>query len=177
MLSLSFGYRIGHSTCSAILRETCKAFSIVLAPDYLSVPTHSQWLKISEDFYKQWDFPNCIGAIDGKHIRIQAPAKSGSDFFNYKGFFSIVLMAMCDAYYRFTIIDVGALGREGDKGIFSSSLFNQQLLSNKLSIPDPMKLPLSETVVPYVIVGDEAFSIEEQLDAPLSGCKDWNSFN
>ena len=70
-------------------------------------PTHQDWQKIENHFYTCWNFPNCIAAVDGKHVVIQAPHQSGSQFFNYKGTFSPVLMALVDADYPFTFVDMG----------------------------------------------------------------------
>lgn len=33
-------------------------------------PTEEMWKHIADDFYTIWNFPNCLGAIDGKHITI-----------------------------------------------------------------------------------------------------------
>lgn len=55
------------------------------------------WLEIEKGFYKRTNFPYCIGAIDGKHIRIKKPGHTGSEFFNYKSFFSTVLLAVADS--------------------------------------------------------------------------------
>ena len=40
---------------------------------------------IAENFRVLLDYPHCIWAIDGKHVKIQAPPKSGSLYFNCKG--------------------------------------------------------------------------------------------
>ena len=59
----------------------CKAIYSTLQPTYLRVPTEtSEWLAIAEDFESLWNFPLCIGAVDGKHVVVESSALSGSDY-------------------------------------------------------------------------------------------------
>ena len=100
MQMISFSYRLGHSTVCGIIDSTCAALWEVLASEYLHTPNKSEeWRCISDGFESTWNFPHCIGAIDSKHIMMQAPNNSGSSYFNYKGWHNIVLMAVCDASY------------------------------------------------------------------------------
>ena len=170
-MSLSFSFRMGRSTVCGIVRETCDAIWKALQPLYVSAPSSElDWKRISEQFYSIWNFPNCVGAIDGKHIVIQAPANSGSTFFNYKGTHSIVLMAVCDAHYRFILIDIGDSGRHSDGGVLSSSEFGIALEDGKLSFPPDCLLPgTSQFRLPYVIVGDEAFPLRTNMLRPYPG--------
>ncbi|XP_041372782.1 protein ALP1-like [Gigantopelta aegis] len=128
-----------------------------------------QWTQIAADFWLYWNFPLCLGAIDGKQVMINAPPMSGSDFFNYKKCFSIVLMAVVDARYKFSIIDVGAYGRECDSGIFGRTDFGRRLQSGTLDIPDQAVLPGSQETCPYVFVGDEAFPLQIHMMRPYPG--------
>ncbi len=93
---------------------------------------------------ESWNFPNCIGALDGKHI-----ANSGSSYFNYKKFHSLVLMAMCDAQYCFTLVDIGNYGRDNDANILNNSLMGMALKDDKLYVPPPRKV--NDDMLPYVI--------------------------
>ena len=59
---------------------------------FLKVPNNAiKWKDEADEFERKWNFPNCLGAIDGKHVMSQVPPRSGSTFFNYKKFHSIVL--------------------------------------------------------------------------------------
>ena len=83
--------------------------------EYLRPPKNQQeWILISKEFEERWNFPHCIGAIDGKHIAMQCPKNTGSLYHNYKGWFSIVLMAVCDASYNFLLVDIGQYGSSND---------------------------------------------------------------
>ena len=109
--------------------------SHLLAPTELKPPTAEDWQRIAQRFAhrfaQRWNFPNCVGALDGKHIVIQAPKNSGSMFYNYKGTFSVVLMALVDANYKFTYVDIGDYGSNLDGGIFKNSKFGQAFMNNE----------------------------------------------
>ena len=100
---------------------TCDIIWDVLQPVYMPEPTRLDWINIGNQFYTRWNFPNCLEALDGKHIIMTAPAKSGSLFFNYKGSFSANLMALVDADYKFIYIDVGNYGSDADGQVFKCS--------------------------------------------------------
>jgi hypothetical protein len=78
-------------------------------------------------FYERKNFPNCIGAVDGKHIRNRKPNESGSQFFNYKNFFLTVLMAVADEDYFFISVEVGAYGSSSDSNMFKNLTFGKLL--------------------------------------------------
>ena len=63
--------------------------------------TLEEWRQIASDYFSQWQFPNCIGELDGKRILIQKPANTGSEFYDNKGHFSMILLAAVDADYKF----------------------------------------------------------------------------
>lgn len=80
-------------------------------------------------FYDKWNYPNCLGAVDGKHIVIRQPNNAGSNFYNYKDHHSIILMAVADANYRFLMVDVGQAGSNSDGGVWDAIQFGQLLRS------------------------------------------------
>lgn len=165
---LEFDFHVAISTVAVIIREICNAIWEVLQPLEMPEPDKKMWLTKAEEFYEITNFPNCVGALDGKHIRVKCPPNTGSQYFNYKKYFSVVLLAAADAKYFFIFIDVGAFGREGDSSIFKNSNFGQRLMLKQLDLPQAKPLPLTSTpALPHVFVGDEAFGLNENLMRPF----------
>ena len=114
-----------------------------------------------------WNYPCCVGAIDGKHIAIQNPSNCGSEFFNYKHFFSVLLLAIVDANYKFIYVEAGATGRSGDAGVFSESALKKALDNNSLNLPPPANVDgISHHKITHYFVGDYAFSLTTTLMKP-----------
>jgi hypothetical protein len=148
-------------------KRGCEAIWKILVPLHMAGPTKEMLLSASNEFYQRWNFPNCIGSIDGKHIRLKCPPNSGSMYYNYKQYYSIVLQALAGARYRFIAIDVGAYGKQSDGGIFRRSSLYQLLNGNNFNIPDDKELPLTDVKLPFVILGDEAYPLLSYLMRPF----------
>ncbi|KAK0420659.1 hypothetical protein QR680_014814 [Steinernema hermaphroditum] len=152
---------IGTSTVSEVIQQASEAFASIVY-EQIRWPCPAQFEDISREFYEKWNFPYCLGALDGKHFRVECPSKSGASYYCYKYFYSIIMLALVDANYRFIWVDIGGEGRSGD-----AQLYNSSSLSNRLR---EMRLFGSlgrYGQVPYVVVADGGFPIQPRLLRPF----------
>lgn len=142
-----------------------------ITADYIYVfqfpNSEDQWKELAGAFEQRWNFPNCIGAMDGKHIDIIPPPESGSFYFNYKGRHSMVLLAIVDANYRIILADFGTNGRVSDGGVLQNTIFYEKLKNNELNIPPPCPISGKFQDVPYVFVADDAFPLTTCIMKPF----------
>lgn len=164
--SLAFTYRISNSWISVIVREVLKAICDRLLDIVIPKPNLDILKTSAEGYNRKWNYPNCCASIDGKHIRMVCPNNTGSLHFNYKGFFSIVLLALVDPDYKFLAIDVGGYGKEGDAGLFSKSNMGKWISDNSFPFPPPKEIVQSGIALPFVILGDEAFKLTPHMMRP-----------
>ncbi|KAJ4934991.1 hypothetical protein JOQ06_007770 [Pogonophryne albipinna] len=171
LVSLAFSYRLGCTTVTNSVHMVCAAIEKKMMERFLPRPTEETWKEVAQGFWEKWNFPNCLGAIDGKHIVIQAPPRSGSQYFNYKKTFSIVLLALVDADYRFRVIQVGDFGRTSDGGVYAGSVLGKGMETKTLHVPTSTSLPGAAHLgeMPFVMVGDAAFPLKLYLMRPYSG--------
>ena len=116
--------------------------------------------------------PTVVGALDGKHINIQCPKFGGSDHYNYKGFHSTNLMALCDAHYRFLFVDIGSYGRDNDAAVFSRTQLFNMLENGTAQLPPPLNI--HEHSLHYSLVGDDIFPLKTWLMKPYRGIQGTN---
>lgn len=133
---------------------------------FMPAPTEDQHKRNALQFYRRWNFPNCCMAIDGKHVRVFCPSNTGSLYFNYKEYYSVVLLALVDADCKFVAIDVGAYGGEGDAGVYTKSNFGKRIAAGSFNLPPPTVLPNTTILQPHVILGDSAFTLTENMMKP-----------
>ena len=101
------------------MQEVCQAITQELKDEVMPLPrTQEDWNAIAQQFQDRWNVPHALGALDGKHIPIRKPHNSGSVFYNYKGFFSVVLLSPVGAGYKFIWIDTGGEGHQSDGQLF-----------------------------------------------------------
>ncbi|XP_022180908.1 protein ALP1-like [Myzus persicae] len=173
--SLMYMFKISKQVISAIVPEVCDALINALQ-DYIKMPENeSEWKEKANEFNEKWNFPNCVGAFDGKHIALQAPINSGTEYFNYKGFFSIVLFAVVDANYNFTYANIGCQGRISDGGVINETKFKKSLEDNTMNLPSPCKLPGRNKSTPFVFVADDAFPLTCNIMKPYAGTQEKGS--
>lgn len=190
--SLAFQFRITKSTVSYIVSQCLTAIIAKFLESQMPKPTSEHFKKIIAEFFLKWNYPNCGGAIDGQHVRVQCPANAGSSFFNYKDFHSVVLLAIVDANYKFIAADIGSYGREGDAGrkclsctiesqadilirwfsrihflgIYLKSEMGKMIESDNFNLPPPAALPHTNVIVPHFMIGDEAFALTKNMMKP-----------
>ena len=99
---------------------------------------------------------------------MKKPKKTGSDYCNYKGFFSLVLLALVDAEYGFLFIDLGSNRSCSDAQIFNRSLLREKIEDGSLGLPPPEHLGEGGPHLHYILLGDDAFALMPWMVKPYS---------
>ena len=167
--SMKFSWRVPHNTISIVVREVCQAIIDEYLDELITCPTTPEaWLELARRFLEKWNFPHTCGAVDGKHLACRCPPDSGSQYFNYKGFYSILLFALVDADYKFIWADLSGKGAASDAQVYNDSELKQLIDDGTIGFPDPDPLPNDNEDVPYFLVGDDAFALRPSMMKPYS---------
>ena len=119
--SLAHLFGVGTSSVCVIVHEVYAAIVQCLMDKYIRIPKGEQAVEVIKGFKEVWGFPQCFGAVDGSHIPVMAPHGRATEYYNRKGFYSIVLQALVNHEYLFMNTYVGWPGSVHDARILSNS--------------------------------------------------------
>lgn len=167
--SLEFQFRVSRTAISYIVLEVCEAILSELRALCPQFPfTEEEWKAIEMKFSERWNFPHCVGALDGKHVVMQACGQ-GSLLCNYKGSHSIVLMVLAGPSYVIIWCNVGVNGRVSDGGVWNRTDLCDALENGKVNLPMPQPLP--NRTQPLRNCRGRCFSFEAVFDEALSSAR------
>ena len=168
-ICLAHGFRVPDNTISIVVRDVCRAIIEEFKPEVLKCPTtREEWRLVADGFLTRWNVNHGCGALDGKHVRVKKPPKSGSNYFNYKKYFSILMLALVDADYKFLWVDVGAPGSCSDAQLYNNSLLKEMLDDGELNLPPADRLPGDDADTAYFFLGDDAFGLRPTMMKPYA---------
>jgi hypothetical protein len=99
-----------------------------------------------------------VGAVDGSHIPIVPPRLYTADYYNWKGFYSVLIQAVVSSNCLFWDFDIGWAGSMHDANLWARSDIGQYCEAGRLS--------------PYALVGDAAYPCRPWMMALFKGHKD-----
>eukprot|EP00112_Aurelia_sp_Birch-Aquarium-sp1_P002200 Seg1236.9 transcript_id=Seg1236.9/GoldUCD/mRNA.D3Y31 product="Protein ALP1-like" protein_id=Seg1236.9/GoldUCD/D3Y31 len=151
-------FGLASCTVSRIVKRVTRAITSKMK-DFLKMPETEEEVKESAaNFFKEWGFPQCIGAVDGTHIPIKRPNENPIDYMNRKGFFSLNVQACVDYRYCFFDVNIKWPGSVHDARVFGNSQIND-LLRNGTIPRCPKVIVEGEQAVPICILGDPAYPL------------------
>ena len=157
-------FGLGRSTIGEIVLDTCDAIALFLLPRYVRVPQDALLQEIVDGFLHRWGFPQTVGAIDGTHIPIIRPIESASDYYNRKGYYSVLMQALVDFRGLFMDINIGWPGKVHDARVFANSSLYKKA-SNGTLLPNQPRV-IGGVEVPLIILGDPAYPLLPWLMKP-----------
>ena len=160
-------FGVARSTVCTIVHDTCLAITNSLLKIYISFPTGESLKTVINGFEHKWGFPQCVGAIDGCHVPISAPLMNHTDYYNRKGWYSMIIQAIVDHDYIFRDICVGWPGSVHDARVFANSLIYKIITEEKLLDNVGNRTILGRQIQPC-LVGDSAYPMHTWLVKPFN---------
>ncbi|KAA8578346.1 hypothetical protein FQN60_007130, partial [Etheostoma spectabile] len=130
--TISHLFGVGLSTVFNCVQDFCDSVIKVLLPQHITTPEAAKLVEIATFFHNRWRIPQCVGAIDGSHIPIIAPEEYPRDYFNRKGWHSIILQGVVDGRGLFWDVCVGYAGSVHDARVLRQSNLWDQLSDGEL---------------------------------------------
>ncbi|KAM4607914.1 uncharacterized protein ACJ7VT_016057 [Polymixia lowei] len=159
-------FGVGISSVCRCVQDFCNAVVKVLLPDHIKTPDTRKLMEMATFFGNRWRAPQCVGAIDGSHIPILAPEDFPRDYYNRKGWHSIILQGVVDGKGLFWDVCVGFPGSVHDARVLRQSHFWEVVSDGQFF--NQHTVNIAGHGVGHYIIGDPAYPLQPWLMKPFS---------
>ena len=164
--TVSHLFGVGRSTVCEVVHETCRAIVDHLLPKYICFPSCDQQQQYVDNFEDKWGVPQCIGAIDGSHIPVLPPTLCHTDYYNRKGWYSVLIQAVVDYKYCFLDIYTGWPGSVHNACVLAHSTFYKK--ANAGQLLSHTTKTICGASIPVFVIGDSAYPMLPWLMKPYN---------
>ena len=163
----TIGHLFGVAKCTVctIIHDTCAAFVKVFLSRIIKFPTEEALKRTIAGFDLKWQFIQCAGAIDGCNIPVKPPSQHHTDYYNRKGWYSVILQAVVDHDYLFMDIMVGWPGSVHDARVLANSDLYQKATDKQILNSESRRI-LEKNIYPFLI-GDSAYPLTSWIMKPF----------
>ena len=126
-------YKIGLSSSQRDVSEFCGVIKKKLLRKFINWPSPSTTERYAQEFQDLHQIPYVVEALDGSHISIVAPRLHAPDYYNRKGFHSVLLQGVMSTKCLFWDFDIGWANSMRDANLWGRTAIGQYCKAGKLS--------------------------------------------
>ena len=163
----TIGHLFGIARCTVcvIVHDTCTAIVESMMSQYIVFPHGDELKEVIDGFVRKWGFLQCAGALDGTHIPVRAPAMNHTDYYNRKGWYSIIVQGVVDHNYLFRNVYCGWPGSVHDARVLANSSLYHKATSRE--ILQQHSLTILGQNIPAFLVADSAYPLSTWIMKPF----------
>ena len=175
VLATTSEYRtVGHlfgvtrNTVCVIVHETCTAIVKKLLPVYVQFPEGNGLVQVMDGFKQNFGIPQCAGSIDGSHVPVTPPCMNHTDYYNRKGWYSMLIQAVVDHEYLFRNLCIGWPGSVHDARVLANSSLYKKVINGQIFLGIGNHAQIQGHPIRPFLVGDSAYPLLPWLIKPFS---------
>ena len=171
--SVAHLFGVARCTVCQIVNETCRAIVQKLLPMYIQFPSGDSLKDVVKGFKDKYGVPQCASSIDGSHVPITPPAMNHTDYYNCKGWYSMLVQAVVDHNFLFRDLCIGWPGSVHDARVFANSSLFKKITSGELLKGESLQVQ-GQTLQTFLL-GDSAYPLLPWLIKPFPFSSSLNS--
>ncbi|XP_069806151.1 uncharacterized protein [Dendropsophus ebraccatus] len=159
-------FGVSRYTIAKVVGEVCEAVVSILTPKFITVPRGEILQNTMKAFEQRFSVPQLAGVIGTFHVAICPPGELTGQYFNTKGWHSVVLQAVVDSDHCFWDLNIGSPGNSSDSQVLLTSELYEWGTEGSL-FPNVTRY-VGGVEIPVYMLGSRSYPLLPWLMTPFS---------